>query len=555
MAWIIVVFGLLALVIFYVVNQRKQRERKTTEKIRSSWGNPKKEPLSFDRIGRFAEVMVRKDGFHQLSTQTMEDIDFYDLFSFLDRTSSSVGQQFLFHKLVRPVGSIGPLLQFNKRVNHLGSHQEVREEIQTELSRLSSPGAYSISSLLEDKIFGRPKWLKFLPLSLVVVVVFFLVGLKYPIFFILMIVPLSANVIIHYWHREMVFERSRSFPQLNLLIDVAHNISSGEKHVSTAEVAESLTELKPLQWKLGMLAFANDGAVRDEISQAGIYLVELLKGLLLIEVFMSLQILRQLELKRHLILTLFNYVGEIDAAISVASVRAGRLMTCIPEFSAASKELGAKGVYHPLLGNSVENDLWIGSKGVLITGSNMSGKSTFLRTLIINSILAQTIFTCFAREFRTPFLRQFSSIRLDDSLQKGTSYFFEEVKLMGNLVTESRAGIQSIFFLDEVFKGTNTVERVAAAKAILSYLNRDNNIVVVSTHDIELASMLESEYDLFHFEETFHEGELHFDHKLKPGRMKGGNAIKILALAAFPEEIIREASLLTGAIRVEGEKS
>jgi len=545
MFWILSVSGLLVFIIFLLLRIRNERQRKISEKIRSSWGKPKKEPLPFDRIGRYAEVMIKKDGFHQLSTQTMEDIDFYDLFTFLDRTSSSVGQQYLFDKLLRPVDNLHSLKVLDAKAHFLGSNPAVREAIQKELMRLNTPGAYFISSLLEETTFGRPKWLQFLPLSLVVLFVLFLLGLKNPIFFILMVIPLSANVIIHYWHRESIYQLSKSFPQLNLLIDVAENVLSNDNHLKKEMVNESLLHLKPFQWKLGMLAFENDGGMRDELSQAGVYFAELIRGFLLIEVFVSLQVIRELQLKRKFILTLFNYVGEIDTAISVASVRAGGLKTCIPSFMENLKELRTRGVYHPLLKNCVKNDLAVSSKSILITGSNMSGKSTFLRTVIINSILAQTIYTCFAEEFNTPFLRQFSSIRLDDSFQKGTSYFFEEVNLMGALIREAEGGVQSIFFLDEVFKGTNTVERVAAAKAILSYLNRENNIVIVSTHDLELAAMLEKEYDLYHFSEVFENEEFQFDHKVKPGAMRTGNAIKILTRANYPEEIIREALSLS----------
>jgi len=108
---------------------------------------------------------------------------------------------------------------------------------------------------------------------------------------------------------------------------------------------------------------------------------------------------------------------------------------------------------------------------------------------------------------------------------------------------------QNLFILDEVFKGTNTVERISAAKAILSYLNRNDNIVVVSTHDIELADMLEGEYDLYHFTETVENSKLHFDHRIKPGQIRTRNAIKILELANYPAEIISEAREISATLR------
>ena len=96
--------------------------------------------------------------------------------------------------------------------------------------------------------------------------------------------------------------------------------------------------------------------------------------------------------------------------------------------------------------------------------------------------------------------------------------------------------------LDEIFKGTNTIERISGGKAILSYLNQKNHIVLVSTHDIELTELLEKEnYNLYHFSEQIKNDELLFDHKLKSGKLKTRNAIKILELYNYPEKIISDA--------------
>ena len=120
---------------------------------------------------------------------------------------------------------------------------------------------------------------------------------------------------------------------------------------------------------------------------------------------------------------------------------------------------------------------------------------------------------------------------------------------MASLLEKVESPHQNLFILDEVFKGTNTIERIASAKAILSYLNRKENIVVVSTHDIELADMLDNEYDLYHFTEIVENNELHFDHSIKAGQLRTRNAIKILELSNYPADIIREARQITTTLR------
>ena len=304
--------------------------------------------------------------------------------------------------------------------------------------------------------------------------------------------------------------------------------------------------LKPFQRKLRLIGLTGlSGGMESELSLIGTYFLELLKAFFLVEVLALFWIAKELESKQASIIKLFDYVGRLDTSISIASLRADNFKTCQPSFGTATKEMSIKNMYHPLIENCVKNDLIINGKSVMITGSNMSGKSTFLRSLAINSILAQTIFTCFADEFHSPILKQFSSIRIDDSLLNSKSYYLQEVSVMGSLITQSESADQNLFVLDEVFKGTNTVERIATAKAVLTYLNKGNNIVIIATHDIELSEMLIADYDLYHFSELIEYNQLYFDYKLKAGQLKTRNAIKILELANYPKEIIEEAKSIS----------
>ena len=175
----------------------------------------------------------------------------------------------------------------------------------------------------------------------------------------------------------------------------------------------------------------------------------------------------------------------------------------------------------------------------------MSGKSTFLRTLTINSILAQTLHLCFADSFEAPILKVASSIRIDDNLFQGKSYYLQEVNVIGDLLKQSSASESSFFVLDEVFRGTNTLERIAAAKAVLSHLNQGNNLVMVATHDLELVELLQDSFDLYHFTEDITNDELVFDHQLKEGPLTTRNAIKLLKISGYPEPVIDEAMQLS----------
>ena len=181
----------------------------------------------------------------------------------------------------------------------------------------------------------------------------------------------------------------------------------------------------------------------------------------------------------------------------------------------------------------------INGKGILLTGSNMSGKSTFIRT--VNAVLAQTIHSCFAQEYRAPFLHVKACMGATDSLTEGKSYYFAEVENVRALVTATQSDKQYLFLLDELFRGTNTMERVAAAKAILEYINRGDNIVMIATHDIELAELLDQQYESHHFREIIHNGQMSFDYKLQSGTSSTRNAIAILSMFGYPQSIVAGA--------------
>lgn len=541
------IIGLICIlfIAFLIPNFQKKRSKKNLETIRQHWGKIKSEPFYFNRIANYAKAFPICS-FHRLSQQTIEDIDFHALFEFVDRTTSKVGQQYLYKKMLEPTSQVtDPLEAF---IQLFSKDEQVREAVQLELYKLSNEGAYFIPTLLSNQELKEPKWLKWLYVNLLIVVALVVLSFVDPGFLIILIVPLSVNMFVHYWNKNNTLQYLNSFPQLSSLIRVAGAVNRNGGIFEDQSVKKSITSLAPFQKQVRLISLENGTGIQSEFSQLGVYLLELIKSFFLIEVIALFKITNELEYKKREIQNLFEYIGKIDSALSVASLRAGTAQTCIPEFSTAAKTMEVSGLYHPLIEDCVGNDLTIKNKSILITGSNMSGKSTFLRTLIINSILAQTIYTCFARQFTSPILKQFSSIRIDDDLFEGKSYYFQEVSIMASLLNQVGFYEQNLFVLDEVFKGTNTIERTAAAKAILSYLNRGNHLVIVATHDHELAELLSVEYDLYHFTELIKEGELHFDHQIKIGPLKTRNAIKVLELSNYPEVVIQEAKLIASKL-------
>lgn len=252
-----------------------------------------------------------------------------------------------------------------------------------------------------------------------------------------------------------------------------------------------------------------------------------------------------MENKRKEIEDVYTFVGRIDALISIASLRRGMDSWCIPNICENNSQIDAEEIYHPLIIDCVRNNINVEDKSILLTGSNMSGKTSFIRGIGLNVITGLTINTCFAKSMQIPRIRIFSAIRINDDLLNDKSYYFEEVLTIKNMIDKANCGHANLFLLDEIFKGTNTVERISAGKAVLSSLSKHNNIVFVSTHDIELTDLLGDEYELYHFSEIVNDKSVDFDYKLKEGKLKNRNAIRILQINDYPEDVVREAMTLS----------
>jgi DNA mismatch repair ATPase MutS len=238
---------------------------------------------------------------------------------------------------------------------------------------------------------------------------------------------------------------------------------------------------------------------------------------------------------------MFEAIGFVDAAQSIARWRATLPKWTRPEFTRPQKSLDVDAVFHPLLENPVANSLAIDGQSLLITGSNKSGKTTFVRTLGVNAVLAQTVHTVCARRWAAPMLRVRTSIGRADSLIEGRSYYLAEIEAVLALVESKEDGEPHLFLLDEIFRGTNTTERVAAASAVLANLDHGRDIVVVATHDIEVLDLLNGAYAARHFREQIENDALTFDYRIQAGRSSTRNAIALLKFMRYPEGVVADA--------------
>ena len=207
--------------------------------------------------------------------------------------------------------------------------------------------------------------------------------------------------------------------------------------------------------------------------------------------------------------------------------------------------------YHPLLkapvANSVETE-----RPILITGSNASGKSTFLKMTALNALFAQTVNTVCAGSIRMPFYRIYSSMMLTDSLETNESYYMVEIRSIKRIMDAAEGEPRALCFVDEVLRGTNTVERIAASSQILKSLAEQHVMAFAATHDIELTDMLANHFDNYHFEEEIVDGSIHFSYKLLDGKAHTRNAIRLLSIMGYDESVIESAEQTAEHFMEEG---
>ena len=530
--------------------------RSLLARIRDGWGKPVDRPRKLDAIAashRSRASLPGADG--SLDDRTWIDLDLDAVFVALDRTQSTLGQHALYHRLrTAPIG--GRLDVFEALVNRMSADVETRERAQMALARLQDPHGYELWWLgAPGGIETRP-WYAIFPLltaaTLSVVALAFLQPGMAPALFAM----LGLNLGVRFATDGRIGALAAAFRQLAPVITAGESLRFLEGNDIGAvagplrAAVPRLRRLKTIsRWVSGnpfMLPFNPNGlasALSDVVRTA----YEYLNLLFLLDANGVYFGAKELRRDGASLVRLISEMGEIDAAISVASYRAGRNDWCRPRFGPPGTPAVLTAVRHPLLAEAVPNTIELGpSSGVLVTGSNMSGKSTFLRTLGVTAVMAQTIRTCLAAEYHAPIFKVRSCIGRADDLVGGKSYYIVEVEAVLGLVRASAGPDPHMFLLDELFRGTNAVERISAGQAVLRELiggpaGSGCHVVVAATHDGELVELLAGTFEAYHFGDAVGPGGLVFDHRLQPGPATTRNAIALLRLHGAPERVLARA--------------
>jgi hypothetical protein len=484
------------------------RNKEARERLQAQWGKTKNTTFNFYQIARYHARRTFEPLTHLLSERTLAALDFSELFGFLDRTVSRVGQQYLFSRLAA-YDRDENRNEFEQIIHHASINERERLDAQVALSRLQHDNAYGLCTLFYEATPVPPQYLPLIKVQSALSIVLFVVTLFQVQFIVPLIAMFAINAMVHYYCKSFVQQYTFAMDQLVRLTRTTTDLLQlSFPYQKKGEVQRAMKSVREVTSTWTILGNSASGGL--DSSDLAWLLREYIKIAFLIEPLMFFRVISKLSDKKDDIRCLFEYAGFIDTCIAVLSVRQS-FPHCVPVGTSAQKGgIVAEEMFHPLISKCQANSWNLNDRSMLITGSNMSGKSAFIRTVAVNVLCAHTINTSFARSFSTTFLKVHAVMNISDDLMEGKSYYMEEVISIRKLVSISAQESECLFLLDEIFRGTNTTERIAAAYAVLTYLN-EKNVAIAATHDSELTTLLDKTYDMYHFCESFAQDGVSFD--------------------------------------------
>lgn len=536
----LVIIGIIAMIVFSLVSGSRARVI-FRQRLINEFG---KAPTSFnpDIWGSVSDYWDRKLKYEKIDVAidelTWSDLDMDDVFKRLDTCLTSVGDEVLYATLHEPIWEDEPLKKREKHIAFFSENPKERLEIQMILSKLGKSSYNDVSALIFEsqlKALKNPQ-----VYTILAIIPFLCIGIcliNISIGLGSLVLSIIVNGVVYYYFKKEIAKNLLTIHYLSAILRCCNRLLEYEKIDNLSDLIE---EIKQDNIPFKALAGKLSGVMMGGTSDIDI-LLDYLKIITLYDFRTYNKAIALVTKNKEAFHRIFQNIGELDLSIALASFRKSLPGTVNPVFTEEFK-VAATDLYHPLLSSPIANDIEL-RQNSLITGSNASGKSTFVKALAINCIFAQTIYTCTASSFSLSHCLPVTSMAVKDDIIAGDSYFMAEIKSLKRTLDKVN-NYPCLCFIDEILKGTNTIERIAASSAILDYLDQKNCLCLIATHDIELTNILANSYDNYHFQETITDEIIWFDYKLHTGPARTKNAIALLNYLEFDHEIIVNANSL-----------
>lgn len=494
------------------------------ESVSSYWKNKNQAASTYDGINQF----------------TWDDLAMQEVFEKINYTKSSVGSEYLFNQLREINPNTTNSEEKEELYQLLGHDQSLREKVLLILSSLGKRNHANTSAYFyqfnNQKIKYAYGYVILACLPILSIALMF-INFKYGIFSLLG--SFILNLVIYYRNKKLLDNDLHSITYVASIINTGKSLAkiNHPKFSVYREIFKgSGRNLKRTSFWGKVLSIGTNKSGDFDV------LYEYVRIVFLLDFIACNQIVKTMATYRDTYKNLWESIGELDAAIAVAFYRKSLMTYTTPTFI-NNEELQFEDLAHPLLDNPVTNSSTLG-KNVLITGSNASGKSTYIKAIAINAILAQTIHTVLATKWVMKPSYIVTSMAIQDSVLDGDSYFIAEIKSLKRIIRLSEEKKPMIAFIDEILKGTNTVERIAASASIMEWLAQNKGMTILASHDIELTEMTGTLYSNYHFRETIENHKVLFDYKVHKGPSMTRNAIKLLEVLHYPTSVTTQANQL-----------
>ena len=537
----------LFMIVLLVNGKREQKKQDAwwRKKLSELYGQASPYTLDVDALCHVKRFYEKHPMPHQVDDITWNDLDLDQLFEKINYTQSTCGEEYLYYTLRTPVTEADKLDELEQKIQYFETHSENRVEAQLLFKKLGKLGKYSLYDYLDHlDILGEINNRFYLVWDLAVIAAVLVMFYSVPAGLIALVGVLVHNILTYFKKKKEIEPYICSFNYIFSMISVLEGM---EKSFTDPLFSKELETIRSCNRELKKFKTGSFLVMQQRNGDIGgnplMILIDYACMTLFIDLLKFNHMLMVVRSNLETIESCLQIIGSLETDISIALYRASLVNGyCIPDFE--GRDICAEKCYHPLLTDPVKNSI-SHAGNVLLTGSNASGKSTFLKTIGINALFAQTIHTCCADRFQTCFYEVVSSMSLRDSISGGDSYYIAEIKAIKRIFEKIQQAksdkVKILCFLDEVLRGTNTIERIAGATQILKEVAKTNSGCYAATHDIELTELLSRDYSNYHFEEEIVDGDIRFRYELLKGKATSRNAIRLLQCMGFEESLIREA--------------
>ncbi len=473
-----------------------------------------------------------EDGEEFLKDDISIDLDLFghhSLFQLINATFTYQGKQLLAQNIIHPSLNKDMILKRQEVLNELSEHNNFILEIQTYGKMMKIRDEETIyqfiDSLSQNHYHSMKKYIFIFPLLVLITILCCSFSIALPYSYMLCVLAIVLQIIItilFYKKNSELFEPVKKFQkslnnyqQLFLIIQNEHFQSS---------------LLKELQAKISQNQQAVKGIEKlSRISQAisyrqNILLFILLNGLGLYDICIRYFYINWINDYGTKVQQWFDALAEMELFISLYIPKMDDFLVSQPQIS-DTMSLSFQNLKHPLIDTQkvVGNSFCLENHGCVITGSNMSGKTTFMRTIGMNLILSYMGSYVFGENMICSCMTILTSMRVKDNVEEGISTFYGELLRIKKMIEYSQFKKPMVCFIDEIFKGTNSLDRIAGARATIKKLSLEHCIFFMTTHDFELCNTQEIDISNYHFDEYYQDDKIFFDYLLHKGQSQTTN--------------------------------